>query len=101
MKHYTQLTQEQRYDIYGLMKADKTQSEIAQELKVDASTISREIRRNKGERGYRPAQAHQKAKARQLSKVHPLICASTWSLVDALIKQDWSPEQASGRLSKE
>ena len=101
MKDYTQLTQEQRYDIYGLMKTGKTQSEIAQELRVHASTISREIRRNKGERGYRPAQAHQKAKARQLSKVHPRICASTWSLVDSLIKQDWSPEQISGRLSKE
>ena len=41
MQHYSQLTQEQRYDIYGLMKTGKTQSAIAEELKVNASTISR------------------------------------------------------------
>ena len=34
MWHYTQLTQEQRYDNYGLMKIDKMQSEITKELKV-------------------------------------------------------------------
>ena len=55
MKYYTQLTQEQRYDIYGLMKMGKTQSEIVCDLKVNMSTISREIRRKKGERIYRPA----------------------------------------------
>jgi IS30 family transposase len=101
MKDYTQLTQDQRYHIYESLKEGNTQSAIAQEIGVAKSTISRELRRNKGERGYRPCQAHQKAKARQLGKVHFRISAFTWSLVDTLIKQDWSPEQISGRLSKE
>ncbi len=101
MKDYTQLTQDQRYHIYESLKEGNTQSAIAKEIGVNKSTISRELRRNKGERGYRPCQAHQKAKARQLCKVHSRICASTWLLVDELIKQDWSPEQISGRLFKE
>jgi hypothetical protein len=41
--------------------------------------VSREIRRNKGESGYRSAQDHQKAKARQLSKVHHLIGTPNWN----------------------
>ncbi len=101
MEHYTQLTQEQRYQIHAFMKAGFTQSAIAEEMGVHPSTISREVRRNRGLRGYRPAQAHEKAVTRRSNKFQPRICSSTWSLVDSLIKQDWSPEQISGRLSSE
>ena len=38
---------------------------------------------------------------RQYEKFQPRISPSTWSLVNSLIKQDWSPEQISGRLFKE
>jgi IS30 family transposase len=34
---------------------------IAVEIKVHASTISRELKRNQGQRGCRPKQAHEKA----------------------------------------
>lgn len=71
MKHYTQLTQEQRYQIYALMKAGHNQIEIAHMLGVDKSTISREIRRNTGGRGYRPQQAHQYCLQRRTQKVTP------------------------------
>lgn len=54
MRVYTQLTQEQRYQIYALMKAEHNQAEIAAIVGVDKSTISREVRRNRGLRGYRP-----------------------------------------------
>ena len=40
MKHYTQLTSEQRYQISGLKKAGLNQSQIADELGVHKSTIS-------------------------------------------------------------
>ena len=61
MRHYTQLTQEQRYQIYALLKMDHSQVEIVKVISVHKSTISRELRRNRGLRGYRPKQAHRLA----------------------------------------
>jgi transposase, IS30 family len=54
MSTYTQLTQEERYQIHALMKAGHSQTEIASVLGRDKSTISRELKRNQGQRGYRP-----------------------------------------------
>lgn len=95
MKHYTQLTQEQRYQIYVLMKAGHNQTEIAHILDVDKSTISREIRRNTGGRGYRPQQAHQFCLQRREQKSSPRITTKTWRLIERLLRQQWSPEQIS------
>lgn len=50
-KKYTQLTLAQRYKIEALIKAEKSQTEIAQTLGVHKSTISRELRRNTPQRG--------------------------------------------------
>ncbi len=44
MNSYTQLTIEQRYQIYGLKKAGFSQTTIASELKLHKSTISRGLR---------------------------------------------------------
>lgn len=93
MRHYTQLTQDQRYQIYILMKAGFTQSEIADLLGVHKSTISRELRRNCGQRGYRPQQAHQYCLQRRQQKAKPRIKSSTWQFVRRLLRADWSPEQ--------
>ncbi|SOD22958.1 Helix-turn-helix domain-containing protein [Nitrosomonas ureae] len=57
MKHYKQLTSEQRYQISGLTKAGLNQSQIADEWGVYKSTISPEFRRNKGRHGWHPKQA--------------------------------------------
>ena len=54
MSHNTQLTQEQRHQIYALMKADHNHTEAANILGVHKSTGNRELRRNRGRRGYRP-----------------------------------------------
>ena len=54
MRDYTQLTQEERYQIEALLKMGHHQSEIAVVLKRDKSTISREVRRKRSLRGYRP-----------------------------------------------
>ena len=54
MKHYSQLTLEQRYIIYSMLKIGLTQSMIAKVISVDKSTVSRELKRNRGGRGYRP-----------------------------------------------
>jgi transposase len=48
MRDYTQLTQEERYQIEALLKMGHHQSEIAVVLKRHKSTISREVRRNPG-----------------------------------------------------
>jgi hypothetical protein len=57
MKHDTQLTQEQRYQIDAYRKAGLNQTETAKKLRVDKSTISREIRRNRGLPGSASAKA--------------------------------------------
>jgi IS30 family transposase len=96
---YTQLTQEQRYHIWAMKKAGFNQTSIAQEVGVHKSTISRELRRNTGQRGYRPKQAHALATQRQQERATAKrIAASTWDLVQDYLRQEWSPEQVSGWL---
>jgi IS30 family transposase len=55
---------EERYQISVLLKAGVNQTEIAMILERHKSTISREIARNTGLRGYRPKQAQ------RLAEVH-------------------------------
>jgi IS30 family transposase len=97
MKTYTQLTHEQRYQIYSLLKAGHNQTEIAYNIRVHKSTISRELRRNRGLKGYRPKQAHELALSRR-NKAKLLIDASTWTWIETLIRFDLSPEQVSDWL---
>lgn len=100
MRTYHQLTQEQRYQIYALRKIKHSLAEIAAVMGVDKSTVSRELKRNRGQRGYRPQQAQHLARERR-QKAIPRITSDTWALVEKLLRQDWSPEQISGRLKKE
>ena len=95
---YTQLTQEQRYQIEALLEAGHTQTEIADILGVHKSTISRELKRNQGLRGYHPKQAQQLTENRRKNKVQARIEIKTWEWVDRLLREDWSPEQISGWL---
>ncbi len=101
MRTYQQLTQVQRYQISALKKNGHSQREIADTIGVHKSTISRELRRNRGQRGYRPQQAHRKALDRHRQKVKRRIRPSTWRLVEEKLREDWSPEQVSGWLEKE
>lgn len=96
---YTQLTQEQRYQIYSLKKIGCNQTEIAENVGVDKSTISRELRRNKGQKGYRPKQAQRMAEARR-NKTPCRITGSQWAFVEGLLNLKWSPEEISGWLKK-
>jgi len=97
---YTQLTQEQRYQIYALLKMEHSQTEIAIALGVHKSTISREVCRNRGKRGYRPKQAHHFSLNRRRNKVTKRISAETWARIDEKLQQEWSPEQVSDWLKK-
>src|SRR5215210_3129147 len=98
---YRQLTREQRYQIYALKKADHNRTEIASIIGVHKSTVSRELTRNCGRRGYRPKQAHELATARHLAAYRPRISDRTWARVERLLRQEWSPEQIAGRLRLE
>jgi len=46
---YTQPIQEQRYQIYALLKIGHNQKEIARVFGTHKSTVSRELRRNCGQ----------------------------------------------------
>lgn len=96
MRTYNQLTSEQRYQISALKKIGPTPTEIARQLGVNKSTISRELSRNKGQRGYRPKQAHEKAVDRRVGKVQTTISPETWQNVEEKLQIDWIPEQISG-----
>jgi len=97
MNSYKQLAYEQRYQISFMLKMGFSQTKIANEISVHRSTISRELRRNRGKRGYRPKQAHQMALNRR-NKANYRFPPITWDLIESLIRMDWSPEQISGWL---
>ncbi|MCL6106853.1 MAG: IS30 family transposase [Actinobacteria bacterium] len=98
---YAQLTPDERYQIRGLLKAGYSLSELAMEMGRHKSTISREIGRNSGQRGYRPAQAQRLADTRRREAVTRRITDEHWQIVERFIRFDLSPEQASGRLCRE
>lgn len=98
MRHYTQLTREERYQIYALKAAGHNQADIAKVIGRHKSTVSRELARNRGLKGYRPKQAHIFASGRRLAKVTTRITSETWKRVERLLREDWSPEQTSDWL---
>jgi IS30 family transposase len=102
MSQYTQLTQEQRYQIYAFLKAGFLQKDIACEIGVHKSTVSRELSRNRGQKGYRPKQAHRLALERRAEACKFVKMTSTViPLIEDLIGQDFSPEQVCGFLCQQ
>jgi IS30 family transposase len=96
MRHYTQLTETQRYQIDALRKEGLSQKAMALNIGVYPSTISRELKRNKGLRGYRPAQAQRKAMERHRKKPKAIRLGSEQiGYIEKYITQEWSPEQIS------
>jgi IS30 family transposase len=75
-------SQEQRYQVHSLLKMGHKQTGIAEFLGVQRSTISRELRRSMGQRGYRPRHAHQKA-MRGKNHVRTRLVPETWALVSS------------------
>ena len=65
MRQYRQLTEDDRIEIYAMKQAGNSQAYIAQHVGVHPSTISRELARNTGGRGYRPKQAQRLATERR------------------------------------
>jgi len=101
MSHYTQLTREERYQISALKTAGHNQVDIAKVIGRHKSTVSRELTRNRGLRGYRPKQANNFAENRRQAKSAPRISPKSWVRVERLLHEDWSPEQVSFWLRNE
>ena len=103
---YRRLRATDRETIGLRLAAKATQAEIAAELGVAPSTISREVRRHASRKGgYRPLTAQAGAEAtartaharpRKLSQPGPLR-----DYVIAGLKQKWSPQEISYRLRRE
>jgi transposase, IS30 family len=107
-KNYTHLSLEQRYQIEALLSVGCTQKQIAIELKVHPSTISRELGRNTALRGklalhYKASNAQRRADLRHRHKPkHKVFKEHAKRQVMALMKhQKWSPELISHVLRLE
>ena len=97
--NYKHLSQVERYQIYALMKAGHDQTQIAKLLDRHKSTISRELSRNRGLKGYRPKQtcataAKRSEKSRNAAPMPPWVAEQA----ACLLKLQWSPEQIAGKL---
>lgn len=98
------LTEGQRYEIFAYLRSEKSQNEIAQILGFNKSTISRELKRNCDKRNgeYRPELAQRKYKNRINKRNHyQRFSEDIRARVDELLKNDYSPEQISGRMKTE
>jgi IS30 family transposase len=96
---YTHLTREERYQIHALQGHGLKPAQIAKQLGRHRTTIAREVRRNTGRRGYRPAQADEMAGTRQTGRRNARQFSSAqWDFVAEYLRLSLSPEQVSGRL---
>lgn len=96
---YAHLSQEERYQIQSYTREGFSLRAIATQLDRHPSTLSRELRRNATEQGnYERRHAHRLSVQRRLAaSTRPRIEASTWTTVEARLRDDWSPEQIAGQ----
>jgi len=101
MTTYRQLTADKRCQIYALMKIGMKQNAIAEMIDVHPSTISRELARNRGEKGYRHQQAQRMAdERRQSATKYRKMTAEMIAIVESKVREDLSPDQVSGWLER-
>jgi IS30 family transposase len=99
MKHYTQLSEGQRYQNSALLKAGHNKSFIAKTLQVARSTISRELKRNCDARSelYKHELAQKKCLHRHSIKPKAIVFTPALQLaIETQLRQDFSPAQIVG-----
>jgi transposase, IS30 family len=98
---HTRLCAGHRKTIANMHQAKFTQAEIAKAIGYSQSTVSKELSRNKGLRGYRPKQAEEKARARQKEKRRraKVIVGDLKDEVEARLLLKHSPDQISKTLA--
>lgn len=97
--NYKHLSQNERYQIYALLRAGHTQTKIASILGRHKSTISRELKLGTGLCNYRPKQAcalaAKRAKSsRNASQIAPWVL----NMASYMLNLQWSPVQIAGKL---
>jgi IS30 family transposase len=94
------LTFQERQFLYRLKKKGKANPEIAELMGRDRSTIHRELKRNAGQRGYRPKQAQRLADERRVASRRPrkMDDPDVHQYVQDRLEKCWSPEQIAGRV---
>jgi IS30 family transposase len=104
MNPYHQITSEERYSLGLLRQRGLRPAAIARVLGRHRSSITREIQRNatRHDGMYRPQLAHWYANGRRSrSRRNTQFSGTDWARVEALVRQDWSPEQIAGRLRRD
>lgn len=99
---YHHVTRDQRCQIYALRARGCSLRSIAKQLDLHPSTISREIKRNRGKRGYRIEQADRKARERRsaVSQAAKKMKPDLMKQIKEEIQAKWSPEQIVIRLKE-
>ena len=99
-KNHRHLCEADRAVIQRMRKAGKSQRDIAKAIGFSQSSLSKEIQRNCGQRGYRHQQAHQKATERKRTKpTRPcLLVGQLKTQVQRRLRLKHSPEQISHTL---
>ena len=100
-KKYRRLCAQDRKVIYNMNKAETGQVEIGQAIGFAQSTVSKELRRNKGQKGYRHAQAEGLARTRQKEKKGrtKVIHGEVKNQVNGRLLIKHSPDQISQKLA--
>ena len=99
MRTYQQLTYEQRCQISALKKSGCSQRKIAEIIGTTQPTVSRELARNTGGRGYRHKQAQERTNQRRVEASQPTkMTPDMITVVESKLRVEWSPEQVSGWL---
>ncbi len=97
MKH---LTEKQRYTIFVMHEKNYSQKEIADAIKKNKSTVSRELKRNVDKKSgkYNYEKAHNQYLERQKTKPRKIkFTDEVKRFVEKKINEDFSPEQIYGR----
>ena len=98
---YKRVTGEERRLLYRWSRAGCGIREMARRLGREASTVSRELERNRGKRGYRPKQAHWKAQKRARRPGPRRFTEEVRLDAEARLREGWTPEIISGRARQE
>lgn len=100
-ERYDQLSLEERCKIAELHQAGHSIRQIAAALDRAPSSISRELKRNRGKQvGYKPAYAQEQAAARRWKGSRLDRNAELRDLVLERLRGGWSPQQIAGRLTE-
>lgn len=101
-RSYGQLSLEDRCTIAQLQKAGHSIRQIAAALDRAPSTITRELRRNRGNWvGYKPTYAQQRTRQRRWVGSRLIRKPTLRRAVLEGLGRGWSPEQVAGRLAKD